>query len=401
MSRAADYTIQGFLYQFNKTLLEILCSTDDCPITIEGIIEDIDIQTASGIKAIQCKYHEAQQNFTLSLVYKPILQMMHHFHNNGHMDVQYVLYVYCPNEEPHKYSLKKQEIAAVLKSKNQDLEKYTKQLAGAVDTDKFLKHFSVEFGQSLDNLTKDVYAALKNGGIPEIDIETLAYPNAIHAMATISIKHDEQHRRITKSQLLDDLQKIRKTAISRWTLALKSRKKIMAARQKQLKANLDKNVRTRYFLVEPSSIEDFDSNIILFITSFLDKYHFKQTHLKTPLFCLDCDPTKFDDIRFRLHQKGINVADGFVGSHFDKGRFFREPMSRKVAAGQIEKEFRMRLLRYDSNEEILNQYKCDDLFIIGDCQYDGLDLTDVDVEHVEAHSFVEIKYLLGVSNVYE
>ncbi|MGA2525126.1 MAG: hypothetical protein ABSF79_00705 [Smithellaceae bacterium] len=29
MSRAADYTIKGFLYQFNKTLLEILNSQDD------------------------------------------------------------------------------------------------------------------------------------------------------------------------------------------------------------------------------------------------------------------------------------------------------------------------------------------------------------------------------------
>lgn len=29
MSRTADYTIQGFLYQFNKTALEILSAQDD------------------------------------------------------------------------------------------------------------------------------------------------------------------------------------------------------------------------------------------------------------------------------------------------------------------------------------------------------------------------------------
>lgn len=44
MSRVADSTIQGFLYQFNITLQEILRSSEDDEITVEGIIEDIDIE---------------------------------------------------------------------------------------------------------------------------------------------------------------------------------------------------------------------------------------------------------------------------------------------------------------------------------------------------------------------
>ncbi len=38
MSRTADYTIKGFLYQFNKTLLEILNAEGGQQITVEGII---------------------------------------------------------------------------------------------------------------------------------------------------------------------------------------------------------------------------------------------------------------------------------------------------------------------------------------------------------------------------
>ena len=49
MSRSADYTIQGFLYQFNQTLSELLKATDDSIITIEGIVEDIEVQNFSGI----------------------------------------------------------------------------------------------------------------------------------------------------------------------------------------------------------------------------------------------------------------------------------------------------------------------------------------------------------------
>jgi hypothetical protein len=40
MSRSADYSIQGFLYQFNKTALEILKCHDDELIVVEGVIED-------------------------------------------------------------------------------------------------------------------------------------------------------------------------------------------------------------------------------------------------------------------------------------------------------------------------------------------------------------------------
>lgn len=82
MSRTADYTIQGFLYQFNKTALEILSAQDDDKITVEGIIEDIEVATSTTLKAIQCKYHEASASFTASAVYKPLLQMLKYFSDN-------------------------------------------------------------------------------------------------------------------------------------------------------------------------------------------------------------------------------------------------------------------------------------------------------------------------------
>ncbi len=60
-SRTADYTIQGFLYQFNKTLLSIIEASDDAEIVVEGLIEDIDIHGPLQTTAIQCKYHEGQR----------------------------------------------------------------------------------------------------------------------------------------------------------------------------------------------------------------------------------------------------------------------------------------------------------------------------------------------------
>ena len=56
--RQADSTIKGYLYQFNKSIYEILQSKDDEIVTLEGVIEDIDIQSPTSLTTIQCKYHE-------------------------------------------------------------------------------------------------------------------------------------------------------------------------------------------------------------------------------------------------------------------------------------------------------------------------------------------------------
>ena len=56
MGRVADSTIKGFMYQFNRTLNEILSSSNEV-ITVEGIVENIDKISGEHITAIQCKYH--------------------------------------------------------------------------------------------------------------------------------------------------------------------------------------------------------------------------------------------------------------------------------------------------------------------------------------------------------
>ena len=56
--RQADSTIKGYLYQFNKSISEILGSEDDASVVLEGVIEDIDIHSSSSVTTIQCKYHE-------------------------------------------------------------------------------------------------------------------------------------------------------------------------------------------------------------------------------------------------------------------------------------------------------------------------------------------------------
>ena len=50
--RQANSTIKGYLYQFNKSIFEILNANDNDSIILEGVIEDIDIQKTNSIATI-------------------------------------------------------------------------------------------------------------------------------------------------------------------------------------------------------------------------------------------------------------------------------------------------------------------------------------------------------------
>jgi hypothetical protein len=402
MSRAADYSIKGFLYQFNKSLLEILNSPSNSLITLEGIVEDVEIVTPDGMTAIQCKYHEASEKFTPSGIFKPLLQMMCHFHKNTGAKIRYILFAHYPSvNSTVKPVVGKTELQAALSSTNRDFREYIAALHGSVDIDAFLDRFAIEFGAAFEDLVAQVSVALEANGIPAGDIDTLAYPNAINMVAGISVKHDPKERRVTKRQFLKALKAIRKTAISRWTLALRTRKQLLDARRKQVKTHLDKNSRLRYFVVDANSLDDYDAEIILFVGDYIDKYHFKAAHISTPVLCLLTSKENFRSIQHRLYVKGILTTDGYVGDRFEEEFFFRDPFMKRSFGGSVKRDFSLRLLRWDDHSTVLNNRKYDDLFVIGDFRFDSLNTVDVNVEHLATTSLKEVKYVIGVSNVYE
>ena len=93
--RQANSTIKGYSYQFNKSILEILNADDTATITLEGVIEDIDIELPNSISTIQCKYHE-DGKYTISSVAIPILEMLCHYQESVAIgkSISYTLYAY-------------------------------------------------------------------------------------------------------------------------------------------------------------------------------------------------------------------------------------------------------------------------------------------------------------------
>jgi len=318
--------------------------------------------------------------------------MMKHYKSNPIANIKYHLFAHFPNNP--KIVISATELNEAINSKNKDLQNIIKDVIG-VNISGFLTVFSISLTSKYDDLMLENMELLSELGFEKTEVETLFYPNAIQIIGDLSIKHEETLRKVTKRDFLATLRKIRSTAISQWTLALKTRKKIIESRRKQLKENLNKNVRLRFVIIFPKFIEEFDEQIILFIKSFIDKYHYKQAHTQTPLFALDVTQQELYKIASRLDNKDVCPNLGLIATEFSEKNFFREPMIQKDR-----KEFALRLISWNEYKNIQLQKKADDFFIIGYGEIANLDLQDINVENLGSEKLEEVKYIMGISDVY-
>ncbi|MFA0401869.1 hypothetical protein AB4523_23945, partial [Vibrio splendidus] len=163
MSRTAESTIKGFLYQFQKTIESILESSYDDTVTVEGIVEDVDVVHLDGsTTAIQCKYHESVEAFSTSLIYKPILQMAENYAANPRADISYKLFVHVPNQDVTSRSVTEEELDAALGSTNAKLQPIINRIPNNFNKDDFLTKLRLEFGESIDELSISIKSLLSD-----------------------------------------------------------------------------------------------------------------------------------------------------------------------------------------------------------------------------------------------
>lgn len=350
-SRVADSTIKGFLYQFNKTMLEILNSTNQ-KIHVEGIVEDIDIYDPSNsIKAIQCKYHEDVESFKLSLIYKPIILMIKNFLERKNDDLNFKLYIYIPSEEKRERYLTIEELGIILDTKDQKLVKILKEI-DLIDFDKelFVSKVLISFGESIDDLECKVREELKNITVlASSDVDALLYPNFLNKIQKTSTFKNNNDRMITKKQIIDFLKQQSKAVISKWTLNTKSRSVLLKKVQVDLKSKLSANSLVRCFnFYGCQELDDIDS-IAYFLRCFKEKYLNKQSH-KPATFIFDLDEVDHISLIEKLYDLGVEVNDGVVGCKWKPEKFYEECYSRKLKGTVHKWSFHIRMQYFGNNE---------------------------------------------------
>jgi len=72
--RSATATIRGYVYQFDKTILEILRLSRGSHLVVEGL-EDLDNVTPDTLTGIQCKYY-ASKKYSPAVIRDAVIAML-------------------------------------------------------------------------------------------------------------------------------------------------------------------------------------------------------------------------------------------------------------------------------------------------------------------------------------
>lgn len=136
------YAIKGFMYQYDKTIIE-LCNLapKNALISIEQI-QDINFEEY----VLQVKNKE-KQCFTNSKIKEPVLKLIDEFQKD--QTKKYILYAYFNDREPQKYVISNvDELLEIInyrdEEKNRNIkEKYSNELL-----ERFIKNFTIQFSEN-------------------------------------------------------------------------------------------------------------------------------------------------------------------------------------------------------------------------------------------------------------
>jgi hypothetical protein len=232
-SRSADASIAGYLYQFDKSILEVLKASDTSTVVLEGY-EDVDLRSPGTIVAIQCKYHEAG-TFSPKRIRQPLLAMLESF-VDGHK-FQYRLYGHYGqqvDEIPAKLTLGDLKDALTKDGKRGTVRYH--ELFSTQTLEDFLDHFEIIDGPSRVNQREAVLTELRIAlGGSDADASDLHYPNAVSMVLDMAASPDEVARTVQRADFVEALDK-RKTLFTRWHREFLGADRYLRSVEKRIKA---------------------------------------------------------------------------------------------------------------------------------------------------------------------
>lgn len=373
-------------------MVEILDATDEQIIVIEGAIEDIDVIGPDLTRAVQCKYHESVENFTLGKIYKPILLMMEHYSKNAAplVPIQYNLFCHFPGKVGDLV-LTEDELAKVRQTKDKELKKIADRVQ-AFDAAAFLALLTITFGDSFADLEVKVQDKLVANAFQRDDVKAIIYPAAFQKVADISIRGKVAERSVERAPFLAELRLIKKATLSRWTRELSTRVQIFKKLRMDLGRSISLNARRRYFFIDPSTIASFEDDFPKFIKKLADSYYSKYLHIRAPLFVLALPPEQVSAYIERLDGILILANDGRVGATFKTERIVRDPIVKRTKNGPALRDFHVSICSSHDLKTFAN-LRPDDIFVINSDSLDW-DCQDAETCRLTIDSVSELEFIL-------
>ncbi|TFC19921.1 hypothetical protein [Cryobacterium sp. MDB2-10] len=213
-ARAAGPAIRGYVYQFDRTILEILNFSGDGCLRIEGV-EDVDILDAAGASAIQIKYLAAAKYASPKTLRDPLLDMLRSFSEG--FEWNYILHVYFGAGVP-PVELSVDEIKDSLTKRIRATGESIRLYDGISDATigRFVTRLEIRIGDSFEEQRQHVIQRIAGAlGCTEEDARDLHYAIALRLIQERAMASSEINRMLSKQSLIDGMN-VRDLLYGRW-----------------------------------------------------------------------------------------------------------------------------------------------------------------------------------------
>lgn len=326
--RSAVSTLNGYFYQFDFTILQLLKlehMTDK--IMVEGI-EDVDVSSADSKIAIQCKYYEGTEynHSEISEAVKYLLMDFAERKHNGKNKIKYMLYGYYskgqdkfPNTLDVPFlKLKFLTHRRRIKDSNQfeTIEEYKLLNLSDNDLEEFLTLLKIdvnaqEFQQQMQDIFEHIIDIFK---CTIFEAEHYYYNSALKVIKNIAIRRISSEREISKGEFLECINK-KELLFNQWFYLFRTQKEVFRKIRKEYFTCFNVSPYERFFLIDAGETE-FDLITLKDLVYLLIKKWSKCSQREKQSFCPyvyfnNISEEQLAMIKGELFREGLVFIDGF------------------------------------------------------------------------------------------
>ncbi|MBI4977320.1 MAG: hypothetical protein HZC28_07560 [Spirochaetes bacterium] len=325
------YAIKGFAFQFDKTILELLNSSDENKDLYFEKIQDI----SDDDYVIQVKYKETQ-DYSDNKIKEPVIQLIEEFKQD--QSKIYNLYCHFNNESSRIETIDNAKLDSILSlstGKSKDALKLNKRI-NAIDTNvrsSFIAKFKLIFATTYDNQFQQILIKLKTYSFvgEGDDVAIFYYSNMVDYLKRIIINNtDPKKRKCTKKQLLNFIKTGKKLIFNTSFKEYKGEQAFLSfIKSKFVKARKNQNN-----LINLGDLQ-IDSSISLtkLIIDITERYFKKSTFDIEPLTFVITD-NEVNNIKKDLINNEILFNDGYETIQFSEKLFLSPAIKTKKIIGQ-------------------------------------------------------------------
>lgn len=333
MNRSANYAIKGYIYQFYKTIEQILSSADNVEITVEGI-EDIDLSTTNTTNLIQCKYHEARR-FSPSVVYKPVgLMLKHSIENESRVSI-YTIYAYFRENSPETRDwITNNFLQKALEHVDQKIT------ASDQEIESFKRKLQFKVGMKYKLLEEDVKTKLQSVfNCSTEDVELYYCNNAIAHIVKLATQSDINKRCIKKCDFKKAIDK-KNFLFDIWQYQLKGKKAYINTIKKQMRSTTAlANTKRKFPFISRELAKNItpEMNLNIFLHNLITQYNIVGKLYNSELWTviIDGNSSLINKAKIYLIENEIYFNDGYESLSFCGEYFNTMPIKNKNKGDKI------------------------------------------------------------------